>query len=43
LNDWGQRAKHLDRSLGVYTPAPSASSSLRVLVKPEYTVTSTPK
>jgi len=33
LNDWGQRAERLDRSLGVYTPAPLTSSSLRVLVK----------
>jgi len=40
LNDWGQRAELLDRSLGVYTPAPSTSTSLRVLVKPARAVTS---
>ncbi len=33
LSDWGQRAKHLDRSLDAYTPAPSTSSSMRALVR----------
>jgi hypothetical protein len=33
LDDWGRRAKHLDRSLDAYTPAPSTESSTPVLVR----------
>jgi hypothetical protein len=34
LSDWGQHAKHVDRSLRAYTPAPSNPSSLGALVQP---------